>query len=166
MRHYETTYILRPNIGEEQFTEIIERTNKIITDDGGDVISLDRWGMKKLAYEIKKEVQGYYIYLNYAAPGKTIEELERIFRIDDRLLRFLTIKLNDAMDENAITLEKKRIEEEAELAAAEEAEGNEAETEASPESKDTEVKKAADTPAEGKDSEAETPAEEVPAKQE
>ena len=87
MRHYETTYILRPNLGEEQFTEIIERTNAIIIDDGGSIICLDRWGVKRLAYEINREVQGYYVYLNYAAPGKTVDEIERIFRIDDRALR-------------------------------------------------------------------------------
>lgn len=125
MRHYETTYILRPNIGEEQFTEIIDRTNALITNDNGTIISVDRWGMKKLAYEIKKEVQGYYVNVNYAAPGHTIEELERIFRIDDRLLRFLTIKLNDSMDEAAITLEKERIAAEAAAIEAAEAEENE-----------------------------------------
>ena len=130
MRHYETTYILRPNIGEEQFTEIIDRTNALITNDGGTIISIDRWGMKKLAYEIKKEVQGYYVYVNYAAPGHTIEELERIFRIDDRLLRFLTIKLNDSMDDAAITLEKERIA--AEAAALEAAESEESEDDSAP----------------------------------
>ncbi|MCF6185865.1 MAG: 30S ribosomal protein S6 [Desulfobulbaceae bacterium] len=106
MRHYETTFILRPNLGEDQFTEIIERTSAIITDDGGTIINTDRWGIKRLAYEIKKEVQGYYVNLNYAAPGKTINEIERIFRIDDRLLRYLTIKLADAMDQDAITREQ------------------------------------------------------------
>lgn len=103
MRHYETTFILRPNLGEDQFTEVIDRTCAIITDDGGTIINTDRWGMKRLAYEIKKEVQGYYVYLNYAAPGKTVSEVERIFRIDDRLLRYLTIKLADSMDQDAIT---------------------------------------------------------------
>lgn len=58
MRHYETTYILRPNLGEEQFTEIIERTNAIITDDGGSIICLDRWGVKRLAYEINRGSSG------------------------------------------------------------------------------------------------------------
>lgn len=130
MRHYETTYILRPNIGEEQFTEIIDRTNALITNDGGTIISVDLWGMKKLAYEIKKEVQGYYVYVNYAAPGHTIEELERIFRIDDRLLRFLTIKLNESMDEAAITLEKEKIA--AQAAALEAAEAEESEEESAP----------------------------------
>ena len=106
MRQYETTFILRPNLGEDQFTEIIERTCGIITADGGAIIDTDRWGIKRLAYEIKKEVQGYYVCLNYAAPGKTILEIERIFRIDDRLLRFLTIKLADSIDTEGINKAK------------------------------------------------------------
>ena len=111
MRRYETTYILRPNLGESLFTEIIERTNDIIKNDGGAIINLERWGSKKLAYEIKKETLGYYIYFDYAAPGTTIHEMERIFRIDDRVLRFLTVKLEDAIDQDT-------IEKETELAAA------------------------------------------------
>ena len=128
MRHYETTYILRPNLGEEQFTEIIDRTNAIITNDGGSIICLDRWGMKRLAYEINKEVQGYYVYLNYAAPAKSVDEIERIFRIDDRALRYLTIKLGDNMNAEAIEAEKLRIAEKAaarEKARAEAEEGDE-----------------------------------------
>lgn len=122
MRHYETTYILRPNLGEEQFTEIINRTNAIITGDGGTVIHLDRWGIKRLAYEINKEIQGYYIYLNYAAPGKTVDEIERIFRIDDKVLRYLTVKLGENMNAEAIEAEKQRIAENAARAAEKSAE--------------------------------------------
>lgn len=122
MRHYETTYILRPNLGEDQFTEIIERTNAIVQDDKGAVIDVDRWGMKKLAYEIRKETQGFYVYMNYAAPGSTIQELERIFRIDDRVLRYLTVKLADEIDSTGIDQEKERI---AAIAAAKAAQAEE-----------------------------------------
>ena len=108
MKRYETTYILRPNLGEEQFSEIIERTNKIVKGDGGAVINLERWGTKKLAYEIKKESFGHYIYFDFAAPGTTVHEMERIFRIDDRVLRFLTVKLTDAIDEAGIASETDR----------------------------------------------------------
>ena len=108
MKRYETTYILRPNLGEEQFSEIIERTNKIVKGDGGAVINLERWGTKKLAYEIKKESFGHYIYFDFAAPGTTVHEMERIFRIDDRVLRFLTVKLTDAIDEAGIASETER----------------------------------------------------------
>lgn len=132
MRHYETTYILRPNLGEEQFTEIIDRTNAIVTNDNGSVICLDRWGIKRLAFEINKEIQGYYVYLNYAAPGHTVDEIERIFRIDDRVLRYLTVKLGDVMNAEAIEAEKQRIAEKAaarEKALSEDAEGDEFDSE-------------------------------------
>ena len=137
MRHYETTYILRPNLGEDQFNEVIERTNTIITDDGGSIINLDRWGMKRLAYEIKKETQGYYVHVNYAAPGTTIDEMERIFRIDDRLLRFLTIKLNDSIDQESIDKEKEHIA--AQTSTAETADAEVESAEAKKETADAEV---------------------------
>jgi small subunit ribosomal protein S6 len=109
MRRYETTYILRPNLGEEQFSEIIERTNNIVTGDGGAIIDLKRLGNRKLAYEIKKETLGQYIYFDFAAPGTTILEMERIFRIDDSVLRFLTVKLADSIDEGTISDEIEKI---------------------------------------------------------
>lgn len=108
MRRYETTYILRPNLGEEQFSEIIERTNDIVTKDGGTIINLERWGTRKLAYEIKKESNGQYIYFDYAAAPDSIKEMERIFKIDDRVLRFLTVKLADDIDEETVAQEKER----------------------------------------------------------
>ena len=108
MRRYETTYILRPNLGEEQFSEIIERTNNIVKGDGGAIINLERWGTKRLAFEIKKESFGHYIYFDFAALGSTVHEMERIFRIDDRVLRFLTVKLADAIDEATVASETER----------------------------------------------------------
>ncbi|MDD2466314.1 MAG: 30S ribosomal protein S6, partial [Desulfobulbus sp.] len=104
------------------------RTNAVITNDEGGVICLDHWGIKRLAYEINKEVQGYYVYLNYAAYGKTVDEIERLFRIDDRVLRYLTIKLGDSMNAEAIEAEKQRIADKAaarEKAQAEAEEGEE-----------------------------------------
>ncbi len=143
MRHYETTYILRPNLGEDKFTEIIERTCNIVTDDGGTIIEIDRWGIKKLAYDIKKETQGYYVCMNYAAHGTTVSEIERIFRIDDQLLRYLTIKLADSIDEDGIHQVKEKIA--AEAAAAEAAE-----------TASNEEQEAGDEPAPEKSSETET----------
>ena len=109
MRHYEITCILRPSLGETLFTEVIERTCAIVTAEGGSIIDLDRWGIKKLAYLIKKESQGYYFCLNCAATQSAVFEMERIFRIDDRVLRYLTIKLADAIDEAGIEQVKEEI---------------------------------------------------------
>lgn len=139
MRHYETTYILRPNLGEEQSTEIIDRTNAIVTGDDGAIICLDRWGIKRLAYEIDREVQGYYVYMNYAAPGKTVDEIERIFRIDDRVLRYLTVKLGDSMNAEMVETEKQRIAEKAAARAkalSEEADGDDFDGDASEDATD------------------------------
>ena len=102
MRRYETIFILRPNLGEAQNTEIINRTSDIITNDGGSIIWLEHWGAKKLAYEIKKENHGYYIYTDFAAQSSTVQEMERIFNIDDRVLRFLTIKLAESIEQEDI----------------------------------------------------------------
>ncbi len=124
MRHYETTFILRPNLGEEQFTEIIDRASAIITEDGGVVLNTDRWGVKPLAYEIDKEFHGYYVVLNYATHGKTISELERILRLEERLLRYLTIKLADSIDEQGINKVQDSFSAIASAKESEEAEAN------------------------------------------
>lgn len=97
MRRYETIYILRPSLGENEITTIIENTNQIITDVEGSIISLQKWGMKKLAYLIKKESQGYYVYVDYTATPEAVAEMERKFRIDDAVLKYLTVKLADAI---------------------------------------------------------------------
>ena len=121
MRHYETTYILRPNLGDAIFTEMVERTSGIVADFGGTMITLERIGLRRLAYAIKKEVQGDYVYINFAAPGEAVAEMERIFRIDDRVLRYLTIKLGDTIDEAGIDAERERIAAAAEARAARDA---------------------------------------------
>lgn len=97
MRRYETIYILRPSLGENEITTIIENTNQIINDVEGSIISLQKWGMKKLAYLIKKESQGYYVYCDYTATPDAVAEMERKFRIDDAVLKYLTVKLADSI---------------------------------------------------------------------
>jgi len=128
MKRYETTYILRPNLGEDQFSEVIERANNIIKKDGGAIINLERWGTKKLAYEINKETLGHYVYFDYAAPGSAVHEMERIFRIDDRVIRFLTIKLAESIDQETIAKETERA---ASTAAAKSSEAESSEDESS-----------------------------------
>lgn len=102
MRRYETIFIIRPTITEDEITGIIEKTTGIIEGDGGSIIKIDKWGLKKLAYLIKKESQGYYVYLDYAGVPASVSEIERIFRIDDKVLKYLTIKLADSCDPEAI----------------------------------------------------------------
>ena len=105
MRRYETVFIVKSSTGEDEITAIIDKVSSIITGDGGTVLKVDKWGLKKLAYLIKKESQGYYLLMDYAAIPDAVAEIERIFKIDDRLLKYMTLKLADTCDP-AIILEE------------------------------------------------------------
>ena len=126
MRRYETIYILRPNLSESEISTIIDNTSAILESNGGAVINLDKWGMRKLAYEIKKEAQGYYVFCDYASNPAEVAEMERKFRIDDAVLKYLTIKLDHDIDAGGVQAARQEIEDEqaaraAEAEAAEEA---------------------------------------------
>ena len=121
MRRYETIVILRPSLGEADSQAVIDRATEIIKNFEGSIIKIDKWGLKKLAYLIKKEAQGYYVYIDYAAVPSAVAEIERIFKIDDRLLKYMTLKLADSCDPAAI------LEEMAKGAAKKAAEATESE---------------------------------------
>ncbi len=102
MRRYETIFILRPNVGEEEISKIIESTTQIVLNENGTILEMNRWGMKKLAYLIKKESLGYYVYCDYAGTPAAVAEIERKFRIDDSVLKYLTIKTESSISEQGI----------------------------------------------------------------
>ncbi|MEW6221645.1 MAG: 30S ribosomal protein S6 [Thermodesulfobacteriota bacterium] len=95
MRRYETILIARPSIGEEPLTGLQERVAGIIGAVSGEVLKAERWGLKKLAYPIRKQSQGIYVYTQYTGQPETVAEIERILKIDDQVLKFLTVKLQD-----------------------------------------------------------------------
>ena len=102
MRRYETIVIVRSNVAEDEIDAVINKTNSIIESDGGAIINIDKWGLRKLAYLIKKEAQGYYVYIDYGTIPASVSEMERIFRIDDRVIKYLTVKLAESCDPYAI----------------------------------------------------------------
>ena len=102
MRRYETIFIARPNVGEDEIEAISAEATSTIESDGGTILRVNNWGLKKLAYLIKKENQGYYVYIDYAGVPESIAEIERVFRIDDRVLKYLTVKLADTCDPEAV----------------------------------------------------------------
>jgi small subunit ribosomal protein S6 len=102
MRRYETIFILRPNVGEDEINKVVESTTQIILNEKGTILELNKWGMKKLAYLIKKESLGYYVYCDYAGTPAAVAEIERKFRIDDSVLKYLTIKTADSINEDGI----------------------------------------------------------------
>ncbi len=102
MRRYETIFILRPSRSENEIDATVEMTTDIIEKAGGQLIEIDKWGMRKLAYPIKKEAQGFYVFIDYSATPDVISEIERRYRIDDSVLRYMTVKLSDAISDEEI----------------------------------------------------------------
>jgi len=97
-REYELIYVIRPDVADEETEKLVERTGKIITDAGGSILQVDSWGKRKLAYEIQKFNKGHFTRIHFLTDPTTVAELERILRIDDTTLRFLTVKLQDRVD--------------------------------------------------------------------
>jgi small subunit ribosomal protein S6 len=117
MRRYETIVIVDADVSESDRTSLITRIKEIIPQQEGVLIKEDLWGTKKLAYEIKKKPRGYYARYDYCGMGPVVDELERFFRIDDRVLKYLTVLLDSDADVEKI---------QAEIAAAEAGTGAEA----------------------------------------
>ena len=92
MRNYEAMYIIRPNFEEEQYAAIVEKFNALIQANGGEVVKVDLWGKRKLAYEIDKIRDGYYVLVTFKAEADLPAELERNFRIADEIMRYMVVR--------------------------------------------------------------------------
>jgi len=97
-RRYETIFITPADIPDEELHTLIERYSAIITGRKGILVKVEKWGKRKLAYEIKKHLRGYYILLDFAGQTDIVNEMERNFKIDDKILKYMTIKKEDAVD--------------------------------------------------------------------
>lgn len=125
MRRYETIVIIDPDIGEEQRAPVFDRIKELVPQKGGLVVEFDEWGARKMAYEVKKKKRGYYLRVDYCGTGDLVSEMERQFRIDDRVLKYMTILLEDDVNMESIQ-EKMSQASEAEAQAATEAPAPEA----------------------------------------
>ena len=114
MKRYETIVIIDPDLSKEAETPIFDRLADLIPQYEGFLIETDDWGTKKLAYDIKKKSRGHYVRLDFCGDGALIQEMERFFRIDDKVLKFMTVLLDEDADLDAIKADL------AEKAAAEE----------------------------------------------
>ncbi len=105
LNQYETVFISTPVLSEIQTKEAVNKFKKIITDNGGEIVHEENWGLKKLAYPIQKKSTGFYYLIEFNAEGHIIPKLEVEYRRDERIIRFLTFR----MDKYAIAYaEKKR----------------------------------------------------------
>ena len=98
MRRYENIFITHVDLSDDEIGEKIERYRAIVTNGKGIIVRIDKWGKKKLAYEIKKQTRGFYVLIDFAAPSAAVSELERNLRIDDKVLKFMTIMKEDKVD--------------------------------------------------------------------
>lgn len=122
MKRYETIVIIDPDLSKEAEAPIFERVNDLIPQYEGFLIETDDWGTKKLAYEIKKKARGHYVRLDFCGDGALIQEMERFFRIDDKVLKFMTVQLDEDADLEAIKADlaaKEAAKEQSEVESAE-----------------------------------------------
>lgn len=119
MRRYETIFIVDPDVSDEQRGAIFERLDELIARFKGVSVAREEWGIRKLAYEVRKRNRGYYVRLDYCGDGALVDEMERSFRIDDKVIKFMTIILDKEADPNRILEEiAKSIEEKAAASAS------------------------------------------------
>ena len=98
MRHYEFLFILKPTLSEEELKNRVASVNEVITKNGGEIAKCDEMGIKTLAYEIQKNARGYYAVTYFKAPPSSIKEIERLARINEDLMKFLTVKFDSKKD--------------------------------------------------------------------
>jgi len=143
MRRYESVWVVHGDLPDEDVKSAIDKFTRIISAAGGTLVGLDDWGRRKLAYKVKGTVRGYYLLADFAGTPATVKELERNYRIDDRIIRYHTVKKADKVNLEAL---------QAEIAARAQAAAP-PETEAAPPAAE-----AAPPPVEAAPPEAETPA--------
>ena len=104
MNQYETVFILTPVLSDEQMKEAVKKFEDILTKNGAEIVFEDFWGMRKLAYPIQKKSSGFYQLIEFKAEGNVIETIETELKRDERVLRFLTVKL----DKHAVAYNEKK----------------------------------------------------------
>lgn len=106
MRRYETVFIIDPDASAEQRTAILDRVNNEIEKYQGVLLQFDEWGSRKMAYPVRKKPRGYYVLCEYCGDkGELISEIERFFRIDDNVMKYMTVQTSDDIDPEAAKAE-------------------------------------------------------------
>ena len=90
MRAYENLFIIRPDLDDETVASVVDKLSEVVTNNGGADLSVDKWGKRRLAYEIEDFREGIYVLMSFNGEARTAQELERIMKISDNVLRFLT----------------------------------------------------------------------------
>ncbi|EPT34124.1 30S ribosomal protein S6 [Phocaeicola abscessus] len=102
MNQYETVFILTPVLSDDQMKETVEKFKGILTSEGAEIINEENWGLKKLAYPIENKTTGFYQLIEFQAKPETIAKLEVNYRRDERVIRYLTIRMEKYAIEYAV----------------------------------------------------------------
>jgi len=116
MRHYESIFIAPPTLTEEQVEELVKHFEGIIAEQGGELLKTDRWGRKKLAYDVQKFSEGYYTLFELNAGPKLVTELERRYRNHENVIKYLSVRMDET--QKAAGRHKERFERESKRKAA------------------------------------------------
>lgn len=111
MAFYESVLIARQDLGASQVSNIVSDLSDIIKKEGGEVVRVDNWGLKNLAYRIKKNRKGHYVVMNIAAPANAIAEFERIMRFNEDIIRYMTVKVDEFSEDSSASNDKDSVEE-------------------------------------------------------
>ena len=95
MTKYESVLIARQDLGASQVSNLVSEMSDVIANQGGQVVRVDNWGLKNLAYRIKKNRKGHYVLLNVEAPAAAIAEYERLLRVNEDVIRYMTVKVEE-----------------------------------------------------------------------
>jgi small subunit ribosomal protein S6 len=96
MRQYETMYVLRPDLEAEQTQELINRFKEVVASQGGEALEVTEWGKRRLAYEINEYREGYYVIMKFKDASNVTAELERLMRINESVIRYLTTRVEES----------------------------------------------------------------------
>jgi len=113
MRHYEIIYIINPNQSDDEFNEIVEKFNNLIVSQKGIIIKTQKWGKQRLAYTVKKYNNGFYVLVDFCADPGVTTELERNLNLDDRIIKYQTVKLAEKADPQELIEKEKEAQKEA-----------------------------------------------------
>ena len=117
MRRYETILITDPDMAEDARKALTDKVGELMAAEGGALIKQNDWGIRKLAYEIRKKPRGFYTLFDFCGQGALVDEMERQFRIDDRVLKYMTVVLDKEADLESIKAEMAAAEATAETKA-------------------------------------------------
>jgi small subunit ribosomal protein S6 len=118
---YELTYVISGVVQQNQVDDIVRKINHLVESNGGDVLEVDEWGNQRLSYEIDRKRSGYYVNMYFKAPGSLIERLERELKINDDVLRYLTLRMDAKMQRHYEQRKKREAQEDAEEEAEKQA---------------------------------------------